>query len=85
MTEHNRVFEVLPPAVHYFQEYFETAVTEAEGQWLSPTAIFERLRKEVKGGLQVKGVTAFGRVLSHLPGLKSKRSNGSALYLVKEK
>ncbi len=85
LTEHNRVFEVLPPAVHYFHEYFETAVTETEGQWLSPTAIFERLRKEVKGGLQVKGVTAFGRVLSHLPGLRKKLSNGSALYLVKEK
>ena len=85
LTEHNSAFEVLPPAIHYFNEYYEAVANEAEGQWLSPTAIFERLRKEVKGGLQVKGVTAFGRSLAHLPGLRSKRSNGSSLYLVKEK
>ena len=85
LTEHNSAFEVLPPAIHYFNEYYEAVANEAEGQWLSPTAIFERLRKEVKGGLQVKGVTAFGRSLAHLPGLRSKRSNGCTLYLVKEK
>jgi len=33
----------------------------------------------------VKGVTAFGRSLAHLPGLRNKRSNGCTLYLVKER
>jgi hypothetical protein len=75
----------LPPAVLYFQEYFEPAQSEADGEWLTPTAIFERLRRQAGSGLKATSVAAFGRYLKGMTELPTKRIAKGRLYLVKAK
>lgn len=82
---HNRQFELLPSAVQYFNEYFEPVDDESCGEWKSPTAIYEHLRRQAGSGLKANGVFAFGRYLSHMPGLRQKRVNTGRVYLVREK
>ena len=82
---HNRQFELKPPAVQYFNEYFEPAIDESEGQWKSPTAIYDRLRQVAGSGLKANGVAAFGRYLKMIPGLQQRRVGNSRQYLVHEK
>lgn len=82
---HNREFELLPPAVSYFLEYYEAVQDERDGEWMSPTAIYQRLRKIVGPELKVKGVASFGKFLINMPGLRNKRNASFRLYLVREK
>ncbi|MBQ9357649.1 MAG: DUF3874 domain-containing protein, partial [Prevotella sp.] len=83
---HNRQFEITPPAVLYFNEYYDVAASEEEGgEWLSPTAIYQRLRRAVGAGLQANGVTRFGRYLANIPGLQQRRVGNSKQYLVRAK
>ena len=81
---HNKQFQMIPPAVHYFNEYYEAALDESEGKWLSPTAIYERLRSIAGSGLKANGVITFGKFLSNMPGLKHRRVGTSKQYLVRE-
>ena len=85
IIEHNRNFEVTPPALQYFNDYFDIAEDENEGQWLTATAIYDHLRSHVGSGLKANGVAAFGRYLRNLPGLQHKRVTRGMVYLVKEK
>ena len=82
---HNREFELITPAVHYFNEYYEVVQSEDDGTWMSPTAIYTKLRNKVGAGLKAEGVSVFGRYLKHIHGLRNKRSAGHELYLVREK
>ena len=85
IMEHNLQFTVLPPAIQYFNEYFEATDDESKGEWLSPTAIFDRLRAKADSGLKANGVYAFGRYLWNMPGLKHRRVGSSKQYLVRKK
>ena len=82
---HNRNFEVTPPTIQYFNEYYDIAEDESDGQWLSPTAIFDHLRHIAGSGLKANNVAAFGRYLKNIPGLKGRRMGNSRQYLVREK
>ena len=82
---HNREFEMIPPAILYFKEYYEPADDEKGGVWLSPTAIYDRLRRIAGSDLKAGGVSSFGRYISNIPGLKQKRLSYGRLYLVREK
>ena len=85
LMAHNRQFQQVPPAVSYFREYFEAVDDERDGQWLSATAIFQRLRRHAGAGLNVKNVATFGRYLTAIPNLKSRRTSAGQMYLVREK
>ena len=85
VMDHNRQFEKMPAVAYYFNEYYEAVQQESEGTWLSATAIYNHLRQMAGAGLNVKGITVFGRFLKHLPGLQSKRSSHHEMYLVREK
>jgi hypothetical protein len=85
LIAHNRQFEVVPTAIQYFNEYFEVVNDESQGQWMSPTAIYDRLRQMVGSGLNANGVTVFGRYLKYVPGLKQRRLGRGRQYLVCEK
>ena len=85
IMENNRHFEVTPPAIQYFNEYYGIARDESDGQWLSPTAIYDRLRRLAGSGLRANGVAAFGRYLKNIPGLQQRRITTGRLYLVYEK
>ncbi len=79
---HNRQFQVKSPAEQWFNECFDIAADESEGQWLTCAAIFTRLKR--CAGYGFKGnLNHFGRVLNNLPGLKQRRSNIGKLYLVR--
>lgn len=85
LMDHNRQFQIVPPAVMYFNEYFEAVQDESEGEWLSPTAIFDELRKKAGAGLKAGNVIGFGRHLKNMSGLRQKRSAKGILYLVRQK
>lgn len=81
---HNRSFEIIPPAVQYFKEHYEIPEREEDGVWLSPTNIYERLRRIAGSGLKANGVAAFGRYLYNMPNLQRHRTANGMLYLVRE-
>lgn len=86
ITDHNNSYQVVPPSLQYFLEYFEPAESTADGgQWLSPTAIYDSLRRVAGSGLKAGGVSAFGRYLSSLPELQQRRLGRSSQYLVRKK
>ena len=85
IMDHNRQFELMPPALQYFNEHYEIVDNEEEGEWQSPTAIYERLRRLAGSGLKANGVAAFGRYLRNVPGLRHKRVANGRMYLVREK
>ena len=85
IVAHNQEYQALPPAMLYFNEYFEPADDEADGEWLSPTAIYDYLRSKAGSGLKASAVAAFGRYLKNMPELKQKRVARGRLYLVHKK
>ena len=85
IMEHNRQFQIIPPAIQYFNEYFEPATDEESGTWMSSTAIFEELRSKAGSGLKANGVSSFGRYLRPTPGLKQKRTKNGVYYLVRRR
>ena len=82
---HNKQYQILPPAIQYFSEYFEVVDNEDDGEWMSVTAIYQALRKHAGSSLKVSGVNRFGRVLSNIEGIQKKRTNVGYKYLVREK
>ena len=58
---HNEQYQILPPAVQYFNEYFEAAEDEGDGEWMTPTAIYDALRSVAGSGLKANGVSTFGK------------------------
>ena len=82
---HNRDFEMVPPAVYYFREYYEPVQEERDGEWTTATAIYDQLRKIAGSGLNANGVARFGRHLANMPGLRQKRLSGGMAYLVRAK
>ena len=85
IMDHNKAYQLVPPAMQYFHEHFEVTDDEEKGTWLTVTAIFERLRALVGSKLNTSGVQRFGRVLYNIEGIMRKRTNSGIAYLVKEK
>jgi hypothetical protein len=85
IMEHNKQYQVLPPAVQYFNEYFEPAPDEEAGKWMSPTAIYDDLRSIAGSGLKANGVSTFGRYLRNMPRLQNRRVGSGSQYLVRKK
>ena len=81
---HNRQFQILSPAEQWFNECFEIATDESDGEWLPCAAIYNRLKRYA--GSSFKGnLNHFGRVLNNMEGLSQKRSNIGKRYLVRAK
>ena len=84
IMKHNRQFQTMPTAALYFHEHFAPADNEIDGEWLSPTAIYEQLREKVGSGLKASGIISFGRYLSGITALKQRRTGNSKQYLVRK-
>ena len=81
---HNNQFQILSPAEQWFNECFEVATDESDGEWLTCAAIYNRLKRYA--GSELKGnLNHFGRVLNNMKGLSQKRSNIGKKYLVRTK
>ena len=84
MMEHNRQFLLTPPAVQFFLDYYDIPSDERTpgAEWLTPSAIYDDLRRHVGRDLQVNGVNRFGQYLANLPGLHQRRVSNARQYLV---
>ena len=86
IMEWNSQFSVKTAGEQFFLDYFEPAVKESEGEWMSATAIFSFLKEKVGVSLlKPANVAAFGRRLSNIPGLKKRVTSSNSEYLVKRK
>ena len=83
---HNRQFQMEMPAEQFFREYFDIVQSEEEGgEWMTVTAIFQRLRKLAGSSLKVNGVTRLGRILFNIEGIQRRKTHDGIKYLVREK
>ena len=83
ILESNRQFQQLTPAEQYFHDYFEAADNEEDGQYMTASAIFARIKKLAGGDLRQNSLNHFGRMLSNIPGIERKRTKSGTKYLVK--
>ena len=86
ILEWNRQFSVKSSADLLFLDYFEPAIDEQDGTWMSASAIFSYLKEKVGVSLlKPTGISAFGRKLTNLPGLKKRETKYNTEYLVRLK
>ena len=86
IMEHNKQYAVVPPVVQLFLEHFEIVDKEEEGEWITPTAIYEYLRPLAGAGMDLNSVKQLGRYLVPLFGSHNrKRGHNQMLYLVRKK
>lgn len=83
ILESNRQFQLLTPAEQYFNDLFEPANSEHDGQYLTASAIFAHIKKVAGGDLRLNSLNHFGRTLSMIPHLQRKRTTKGTEYLVK--
>ena len=85
LIAHNRKYQMLSPAEQYFRLCFEVCDDPAEGEYMSTTAIFQRIKQVAGSSLGVSGITKFGQFLTNIDGIVRKRTNLGTVYLVKQK
>ena len=83
ILESNRQFQQLTPAEQYFNDCFEPAESEAEGKYLTTSAIFAHIKKVAGGDLRLNSLNHFGRTLANIPNIQRKRTMNGTEYLVK--
>jgi hypothetical protein len=83
IMESNRQYQLLTPVEQYFNDYFEVAKDESEGQYLMASAIFAHIKKMVGDDLRLNSLFSFGRTLTNMPEMIKKRTKNGTEYLVK--
>jgi hypothetical protein len=83
ILESNRQFQQLTPAEQYFNDCFEPATNENDGEYLTASAIFAHIKKLAGSDLRLNSLNHFGRTLSNIPDLKRRRTKKGTEYLVK--
>lgn len=84
IIENNRKFQQLPSSMQYFSECFAPAKNEAEGTYLSATAIYDKIRHLAGSRTNLGNLRQFGRLLTNKDDLIHKHNNQGTVYLVKE-
>ena len=84
LIAHNRKYQLLSPAEHYFRLCFEVCHDPSEGEYLSAAAIFQRIRQVAGSSLGISAVTKFGQFLTNIDGIVRKRTNSGMVYLVSQ-
>ena len=85
IMQSNERFRRQSPTEMFFYEYFEIAADEKSGTYMSAAAIFNVLREHCGSALKVNSVRGFGRLLSQISQLQSKRTSQGVAYLVRQK
>ena len=83
ILESNREFQMLTPAEQYFNDCFEAAESEADGKYLTTSAIFAHIKKLAGSDLRLNSLNHFGRMLSNMPHIQRRRTKNGTEYLVK--
>ena len=82
IIESNRRYQQRTPAEQYFNDCFEVARDEHEGQFLTSSAIFAHIKKVAGADLRLSSLNHFGRILSNMPEIVRKRTKNGTEYLV---
>ncbi len=83
VMESNQQYQMRSPEEMLFHDYFTIPEREADGVYMSPTAIFQAVKK-IAGSVLPKGnVKSFGRMLSNINGIIRRRTRFGTEYLVK--
>jgi len=83
ILESNRQFQQLTPAEQFFNDCFEPATSESDGEYLTSSAIFAHIKKLAGSDLRLNSLNHFGRTLSNIPNLQRRRTKKGTEYLVK--
>lgn len=83
IIESNRQFQQFTPAEQYFNDCFEPATSESDGEYLTSSAIFAHIKKLAGSDLRLNSLNHFGRTLSNIPNLQRRRTKKGTEYLVK--
>lgn len=84
LIAHNRKYQLLSPAEHYFRLCFEVCHDPSKGEYLSAAAIFQRIKQVAGSSLGISAVTKFGQFLTNIDGIVRKRTNSGMVYLVSQ-
>ena len=82
---HNQQFQLRSPAISFFFDYFLPTDDETVGEWLSASAILTEVKSRAKGAMPVPTLNKFARELHHQPGIRTKATKNSTVYLVQRK
>ena len=82
VMESNRQFQLRSPEEIFFNECFKPAESEAEGEWMTAAAIFQRVKRQAGSAIRHGNVVVFGRMLSNLTTLQRRRARQGTEYLV---
>ena len=84
VMESNLQFQRRSAVELYFFECFAIPDTFNDGEWMSPTAIYQHLRKVAGSAIGNVGIVTFGRFLSNIDGLQRRRIRSGNQYLLKK-
>lgn len=82
IMDHNRPYQQQSPAASFFADCFDITSDEAAGQYLSTTAIYDRIRQRAGTDLPSRGIINFGRMLANINGIVRRRGKRGSEYLV---
>lgn len=85
ILEQNRQFQQLTPVEQYFNDSFEPARDENDGEYMTASAIFAHIKKMAGSDLRLSSLSHFGRALSNRTEIMRKRTNKGTEYLVKRR
>lgn len=80
----NRRYEVQEPADQYFDLCFAIAQDplDENAEWMSAAEIFDVIKRKVGASLKVNSLISFGRKLANLHGMRRRKCETGARYLV---
>lgn len=84
IMSHNRCYQQEQPVLAYFNEQFEAAPDDTQGEWCSTAQLLTMLRKEYGKSVIKASVQAFGRMLANMAGMQRRRTVRGTEYLVRK-
>ena len=78
----NQQFRQQSPEELFFHECFAITDNDAEGQYLTPTAILNTVKRRAGSALPRCNPATFGRVLANMEGIVRRRNSNGTEYLV---
>ena len=84
IMQHNRQFQQMPSALHFFLEHFEPGTAE-NGQWMTSAALIEELKRRAGSAFVPPAANSFGRLLFGCEGLQHKRTKYGEVYWVQDR
>ncbi len=82
VMESNRQFQMRTPEEIYFSDLFTIPKGDEEGQWMSTSDIFLRIKKKAGASLRGGNIRSFGHLLANMDGIVRRRTRQGTEYLL---